>query len=169
MQSQVLVGCNVWLGGPRRNHMLGPHRWVVLGTGDEPSGIPSYLVSHPFGSPISLGIPSPQGSHLLWAPIPSGYPIPLVLLFPRSSHPLGYLIPASLGLSSPWVSCPFQALFPLGLPSPLGFLPPLCSHPLGAPVSTSHPVLFPPRSPSSITLGAAGTTPVEGPSSDRTG
>lgn len=203
MQSQAPMGCNVWSGGLRQKHMLGPHRWIGLGTwgpvmnpvGFYPLGvpipldIPSPWTSRPLGAPIPSGFPSPLGSHPLWVPILFGFPsslgsllfgfpspwvsyllgspVPSEFPFPWVSYPL--VGPVLLGLPSLWVSCPLQFPFPLGLPSPLSLLYPSGSHSLGAPVPASQPVLFPPRSPSSITPEAAGTTPAEGPSSKGTG
>lgn len=164
--------------------------WVGdLGTCDEPSRILSPWGSHPLGYPISLGIPTPWGSYPLRVPISFGFPsslgshslwvpIPLGILSPCVSCSLG--VPIPLGILSPCWSCPLgspisvgllspSASLPLSFPSPLGLLYPSGSHSLGAPVPASQPVLFPPRSPSSITPEAAGTTPAEGPSSKGTG
>ena len=152
MQSQAPMGCNVWSGGLRQKHMLGPHRWIGLGTWGP---VMNPVGFYPLGVPIPLGILSPCVSCSL------GVPIPLGILSPCWSCPLGS--PISVGLLSP------SASLPLSFPSPLGLLYPSGSHSLGAPVPTSQPVLFPPRSPSSITPEAAGTTPAEGPSSKGTG
>lgn len=136
MQSQAPMGCNVWSGGLRQKHMLGPHRWIGLGTwgpvmnpvGFSPLGvpipldIPSPWTSRPLGAPIPSGFPSPLGSHPLWVPILFGFPSPWVsyLLgspvpsefpFPWVSYPL--VGPVLLGLPSLWVSCPLQLPFPL--------------------------------------------------------